>query len=57
MRVHQIIGSIGAKRNQPIDRAETSHHIAKSSTRKLGFNNDQRSRILNIVAEMNKIKY
>jgi hypothetical protein len=57
MRVNQIIGSIGAKRHHTIDRAETSHHIAKSGIRKLGFNNDQRSRILSIVAEMNKIKY
>jgi hypothetical protein len=57
MRIHQIYGSIGAKRNQPVERAESSHHIAKSSIRKLGYNNDQRSRILSIVAEMNKTQY
>jgi hypothetical protein len=57
MRIHQIYGSIGAKRNQPVERAETSHHIAKSNTRRLGFNNDQRARILSIVTEMNKAQY
>jgi len=57
MPVYQVIGSIGVKSNRSMERAESSHHIPKSSTKHLGYNNAQRARILSIVAEMNKTQY
>jgi len=54
MTTFQIIQSKGVKSNRAIERSEAPRKSKRKATplSQLGYNRDQRSRILDIVAEM-----